>query len=162
MRKHIYLFLLLLISSVAVSAQVSLKKRLTNVFFAHFMPRGAALLDTEAYKNKAFIFGMAIGVNDKGVVDTVIFSNQTKELDEIVNFAKTIAYLKKNTAFRDQKNSLLVANVFIRREWDSRIENLDSLSTYFDNLLPKLGKLQDSRKIKLIESINLTQFKPKY
>lgn len=160
MKKNLYLFLILLISWAGVKAQDPVKRAIERTFFVHLPNRGAELMKTEPYKNKAFIFGIAIGVNKLGLVDTVMFSNQTKELDSIFNFAKVALALKNNKiAFRNEKNSLLVTNVFIRREWDDQIDNVKAFNEYFNNLLPELGDLLNTRKIKLIKSINMTQVK---
>ena len=160
MKKHIYFFLVLLLSWAGVQAQDPVRRAIERTFLVHLPNRGAELMKTGDYKNKGFIFGIAIGINKLGLVDTVMFSNQTKELDSIFNFAAVTRKLKENkTAFRNEKNTLLVTNVFIRRAWDYQIDNVEAFDKYFNNLLPELGALQNTRKIKLIKTINMSQVK---
>ncbi|MCY1514486.1 hypothetical protein D9M68_490300 [compost metagenome] len=72
---------------------------------------------SDRYFEQAYIFSVNIGVNQHGVVDTVLFSNETsKRLNEIFDFNQIRKNLMNNgTFFNAYKNEILVLLVSLIR-----------------------------------------------
>ncbi|MES2416578.1 MAG: hypothetical protein V4541_00235 [Bacteroidota bacterium] len=113
--KHIkvYLFFLALIGAITtVSAQDK------GIYGAlNKLIKVNDLFYTDKYYDKGFLFSISIGVNPKGIIDTVMFSHyRNDELGQLINFNEIKNGLKKNkTDFLAHKNEMLVLLVMIIR-----------------------------------------------
>ncbi len=71
---------------------------------------------------------MEITLNGQGNVDSIHFSNQTKQLDSLINFEGFCKKLKSESdLFRPYKDVTLFALIYIRSGKDSLIENTADL-----------------------------------
>lgn len=136
------------------------------------------LLDARAYNGfielspeyfqKGFVFGLAVSVNDKGMVDSVVFTNQTKTLDSLVLFKRASENFKKDKkSFLGHKNTVFVTLVLVRRGYDDAITNfpdafqkkryseLINFDDYFINAMPDVSGLSLKKKVVVIPTIPL-------
>ena len=127
------------------------------------------IIQHQQYKNKAFVFGIAVCVNNLGMVDSLIFTNRTKTLDTLMLFDWITKELKKDQiSFVAHKNTILVSVALVRRGWDSTIDNFYNSNSnektdfdeYFYNILPNVDGVKGGRRVKLLPSIGLVQVKP--
>ena len=133
-----------------------------------------AIIDlSPQYRQKGFVFGVALSVNAQGRVDSVIFTNRTKILDSLVLFKRATEMLKKDKkSFLGHKNTVLVSLVLVRREYDSSISNfpddfqkkryteLINFDDYFKNAMPDINGISIKKRIVLLPTMTLIFSKP--
>ena len=165
-----------MLSSSQVRAQINAKSNseIELALISYYNTYGGEIYRLPSFKEKAFIYGFAIGINKTGKVDTVIFSNQTKKLDSLVSFKTIRQQLTKVSGFDQFKNTIIVGLVLIRREQDSAITNFydpytrskhdekQDFDQYFLGITPDIPDHMKNRKLILLPSFGLVQVKPKY
>lgn len=135
---------------------------------------GREVFSLPKYKNKAYIFGFAISINQKGKIDTIVFSNKTKLLDSLVSFKNIVKRLTSDEyVFANEKNTIFVGFALVRKSRDITIDNLyddyhrrvnpdlADFDQYFYNTVPDIDKISHSKNIKLLPAISLVQVEGK-
>jgi len=150
-------------------------KNIQRALALYYDTYGRDIFSLPRYKNKAYTFGFAISINQKGKIDTIIFSNKTKALDSLVSFKNIDKELKANqNTFDLKKNTIVVGIVLVRKSWETNIDNLydnyhrrinpdlADFDQYFYNLIPNIEKISKMKSIRLLPSISLVQMPPKH
>lgn len=108
-------------------------------------------LKDDYYKDKAFSFSVAVQINKRGTVDSVIFSEKSRlYLGLLINFEKVVQQLKEDKkSFLKNKGEYLVMPVFIMRGDSNTANNLDELDDLWKWMMEK-GIEKESHGVKMI------------
>ena len=105
---------------------------------------------TDKYYEKGFLFSINMGVNSKGLIDTVLFSHyRNDELSQLIDFAKIREGLKKDRiSFKSHKNETLVLLVMIVRGDNAmiNINNGNQLLQNWSDIITSARDVQDSKR----------------
>ena len=110
---------------------------------------------TDKYYEKGYVFSVNMGVNSKGVIDTVIFSHyrDNDELGQLINFNKIRNDLTNNNIrLKEYKNKILVLMVMIIRGDNAMIgiTNGNQLLDNWKNIINCSAELPREKLVHLI------------
>ena len=110
---------------------------------------------TDKYYDKGYVFSVNMGVNSKGVIDTVIFSHyrDNDELGQLINFNKIRNDLTNNNIrLKEYKNKILVLMVMIIRGDNAMIAitNGNQLLDNWKNIINCSAELPREKLVHLI------------
>lgn len=153
-------FVFLILSYTFISTSYAQLPSRLDKYLANLIMVDRGLYLSDEYKSKSYIFCIGISVNQKGMVDSVSYSDGTiLFLNRLIDFKKITSSLKKEKQlFLNYKNKVLVLPVFLVRGDSGLADNLDTMEDSWKGMIALINQYHRSEKKPIILTPQFNRF----